>query len=150
MAHATQADVEASLLRSLTAVEITYVDELLDRVERKLLTRIPDLDARLLTDPKFAALVADIEADAVARVFRNPTGMTQESDGTYSYNVNLMVASGLLDVLTSDWVLLGLDQPIQSLAGAMDGYARARYALPPSDQFQNGWPGVGDAAEVIL
>jgi len=139
---ANEQDVVVSLLRPLTVPEQTHVRELLDRVEMKLRTRIPNLVERSRADEVFRANVVMIEAEAVARVFRNPTGKTQESDGSYSYSVNFFVASGLLDVLATDWRTLGLDLGISSICGATDGYAKERYGHHPDVRFQNGWPGV--------
>lgn len=104
MAIGKPADVETSLMRDLTETESQYVDELLERAERLLRARIPDLDQRAEEDQEFALLVADIEAEAVARVLRAPDNgiMRQEGEGNYSYSLNLQVASGLLDILDDD------------------------------------------------
>jgi hypothetical protein len=140
-AIASENDVAISLVHPLTDLEKTYVNELLQRVEMKIRSRIPKLVERVEADEVFRANVVMIEADAVARVFRNPTGKTQESDGSYSYSVNFLVASGLLDVLPTDWRALGLDPKITSISGETDGYAKDRYGHRPDLRFQNGWPG---------
>lgn len=81
----------------------------------------------------------------VARVFRNPDGFKQEDEADYSYRVDTAVASGLLSVSDDEWGLLGVNvSGIASVAGAMDGYAAARYGnARPDLQFQFGWPGGG-------
>ena len=43
MALATQQDVEVSMLRPLSETEMRYLSDLLERAERLLLARIPDL-----------------------------------------------------------------------------------------------------------
>jgi hypothetical protein len=138
-------EVETSLLRPLTTIENQYVAEWLIRAERLLVARLPDLVNRTQSNDEFKALVASIEGEMVARVFRNPDGFKQEDEGNYSYRLDTAVASGLLSVLDKEWEALGIaKRPIMSVAGEMDGYARDRYAnLRPDLQFQYGWPGVG-------
>lgn len=125
MALAQISDVEASLLRSLTTPESQHVGALLERAERILTTRIPDLLDQATADASFRDLVVAVESEAVARVFRNPEGLRQESEGNYMYTVNAAVASGLLTILRDEWQRLGVS-PIGSIAPATDGYARAR------------------------
>lgn len=141
MSLAVQADVEASLLRTLTTQESQHVDALLERVEGILKTRIPDLLDRAAANEDFKALVVAVESEAVARVFRNPEGLRQESEGNYMYTVNAAVSSGLLGILNDEWLRLGVS-PFSSVPMETDGYARARYSYDPSLQFQWGWPGV--------
>lgn len=148
-ALATASDVSAALLRDLTDVEAANVDRLASRIERRIRRRIPDLAARVAADADYKATVVDVEAEAVARVYRNPNGMKQESDGTYSYSVDALVASGILKVTDSDWDELGEYSPVQSLAPAMDGYAQARYGGNPALQFQNAWPATTSMSERI-
>ncbi|WP_378144811.1 Gp19/Gp15/Gp42 family protein [Cnuibacter sp. UC19_7] len=139
---AAKTDVQVSLLRALTPVEDEYADRLLRRVEVMLLVQIPDLNDQVEKDDTLRELVTAIEAEAVARVYRNPTALKQEADGSYSYSINTLVASGLLDVLASDWARLGYGNTgISSSAGAIDGYAKARYNGRPDLWFQSGWPG---------
>ncbi len=141
-AIASSENVEAAMQRELTAAEKQYVDGLLLRAERILVSRLPDLRERAASDPDFSALVADVESEAVARVYRAPEGgvVRQEAEGNYSYSLNMQVASGLLDVLDREWELLGLS-PWGSVAPAVDGYAASRYSgIAPHLQFQYGWP----------
>lgn len=151
MAIATQADVETSLMRSLTETEEQYVDALLDRAERLLRARIPDLLERAATDENFRLVVADIEAEAVARVLRAPDNgiMRQETEGNYTYSLNLQVASGLLDILAGDWAKLGIGQ-VRSVPVETDGYLAGRGArVPPHLRFQFGWGGGDQIAEEV-
>lgn len=151
MSIGTVQDVETSLMRTLTETESLYVYELLDRAERLLVARIPDLLARAIADPDFSALVADIEGEAVARVFRAPDSgvYRQEAEGNYSYALNTMVASGLLDILEGDWRKLGASI-WRSVAPATDGYLSTRSAgVPPQWHFQYGWGGGDQMSEEI-
>lgn len=149
MSLAVQTDVETSLLRTLTTAESQYVAALLERAEGILRARIPDLDTRAASNTSYLALVVGIEAEAVARVFRNPEGFRQESEGNYMYTVNAAVSSGLLDVLEAEWGRLGVGS-VYSIAPKADGYAGARYASSRPDlAFQFGWPAVGDEAEQV-
>lgn len=140
MTYGTKADVEVSMMRELTEAEAQYVDKLLERAERLIGVRVPDLEARVQADPKLALTVADIEAEAVARVLRAPEGgiMRQEGEGNYSYSLNLQVASGLLDILDGEWERLGVSR-LRSVMPETDGYARARHGRPDLN-FQYGWP----------
>lgn len=72
-------------------------------------------------------MVATIEADMVARVFRNPDGLVTEREGLYTYRLDLAVASGHL--LPTDHELFRLRRigPIRSMFPSLDGYAAARY-----------------------
>lgn len=125
MAHAKQTDVETSLMRELTPSESQYVVAMLDRAEALLKARIPDLEEKVAASADYLARVVAITAEAVARVFRNPAGYRQESEGNYSYSLNFQVASGLLDVLDNEWSRLGIGM-LGSLAPTMDGYLATR------------------------
>ncbi len=150
MALATTTDVETSLMRPLTTVEQQYVPGLLDRAEQIISVAVPGALDRAETDAAYEALLIQVEAEMVARVLRNPTGMKNESDGTYSYSIDWSVASGRLKLLDDDLTLLGANYGIGSLAGEMDGYARARYGLlAPQWQFQYGWPGQDSIAGTL-
>ena len=83
MALATQQDVEVSMLRPLSETEMRYLSDLLERAERLLLARIPDLLERVAAGRPPVQLVADIEAEMVARVLRAPDNgiMRQEGRG---------------------------------------------------------------------
>lgn len=125
MALAKPADVEACLLRPLTKAETTYVGVLLERVEAMIRSRV-DLDG-VKAGTNQASLVVHVEAEAVARVFRNPEGRTQEADGQYSYSVSTLVASGLLGLTSRDWELLGVGGGgWATIAPECDGYVKSR------------------------
>jgi hypothetical protein len=133
MSIATPADIETSLLRPLLQREEEYAPALLERAEGILLARIHDLLDRAEHDTTFHDLVAATEAEAVARVLRNPEALRQEAEGNYSYTINYQVASGLLDILDEEWQRLGAVQVAGSIAPATDGYLRTRHIV---DAFQ--------------
>ena len=146
MSLAVSDDVEASLMRPLTAAEGTYVAPLLDRAETIIIARLPDAVAHAGEDSEYHKRVVQVEADMVARVFRNPDGMKNEGDGTYSYAIDWTVASGRLKLLDDDLELLGQRRGVGSLRGELDGYARARMGdVPYSRQFETYWPATGDS-----
>lgn len=133
MSIATPADVETSLLRPLLQREQEYAPALLERAEGILLSRIHNLLDRAERDTTFHDLVAATEAEAVARVLRNPQAIRQESEGNYSYTINYQVASGLLDILDEEWQRLGAIRSVGSIAPITDGYLRSRHIV---DVFQ--------------
>jgi uncharacterized protein YcaQ len=108
MPHAQAADVAALLARELSTEETALVERRLAQVERMLLRRIPDLDGQITAGTIDQDDVADIEAEAVLRLVRNPEGYASESDGTYSYQFNRETASGRLEILAEEWERLGI------------------------------------------
>jgi hypothetical protein len=136
-------DVETSLLRVLTESETTYVAAWLDRAERLILSRVPDLAARVQSKADYGLVVAGVEGEMVARVFRNPEGVRQEDEGNYSIRLDAAVSSGILLVSDTEWESLGVAiNPIKSVVGSMDAYAMARYDdVDVPARFQFDWPG---------
>lgn len=108
MAYATTADVEARLGRPLDASETTIVETRLNDVELLIRSRIPDLDTKVADGTIDVEIVIMIESEAILRLIRNPEGYTAETDGNYSYQISARVASGLIDILASEWALLGV------------------------------------------
>lgn len=143
-------DVQASLMRNLTPAESTYVDTLLTRVHNRIGARLPDLIDRADRDETVGALLVEVEAEAVARVFRADGAIyTSESEGEYSYRLNDAVASAALRVTDDEWARLG--SPLSSVTVETDGYLAARLAgmVPPDRQFQVSWPGRGYPSELL-
>jgi hypothetical protein len=104
----TAADVQAVLGRTLDAAETAMVTRRLEQVERKIVRRIPDLDAKIAAEEIDLADVVDVEAEAVLRLVRNPEGYLSEGDGSYQYQFNRELASGKLEILASEWEILGV------------------------------------------
>lgn len=110
MAFAGVSDVQISLGRPLTEDEQTQAVGLLDRVETRIRARIPTLDDRLADENDLAALLVEVEADAVARVIRNPSGYIQEQDGDYMYTRDRSLATGALNLTNAEWARLGISK----------------------------------------
>lgn len=144
-------DVKNALRRDFRGDEESHVSSLLAKAENLIRVRYRRLDELTLDEVVFD-LVRNIEAEAVARVLRADDGgiYRSETEDGYSYQLNYMVASGLLDILEKDWKNLAQatgSGRFRTVAPATDGYAAARYrswgpniALPPDRQFQYGWP----------
>lgn len=155
MSVATVHDVETSLMRPLTETESEYAQSLLARAENLLRVRIPDLSDRAEKDEQFRALVAQVEGESLARVFRAGEAgagiYSSESEDGYSYSLNFKVASGLLDILPEEWARLLGSGGFRSVAPATDGYAQVRYAhLRPDLWFQYRWPAQDQLSERLL
>jgi len=108
MAYATPEDVEVRFMRPLDEDEKRVVAARLEDAELLLRSRIPDLDEKVTAGMLDQALVVMVEAEMVLRLIRNPDGLVQETDGSYSYSTSQKVASGLLEVLPREWTLLGV------------------------------------------
>lgn len=141
-------DVKSALRRDFRGDEESHVSSLLAKAENLIRVRYRRLDELTLDEVVFD-LVRNIEAEAVARVLRADDGgiYRSETEDGYSYQLNYMVASGLLDILEKDWKALAQatgSGRFRTVAPATDGYAAARYsgrgAAGPW-QFQYGWPG---------
>jgi hypothetical protein len=106
MAYAITDDVAVSLGRSLTSEETDVAWGLLERAELLILRRIPDLAARIAADATLQDVVVMVEADAVARVLRNPSGVWQERIDDYSYTRDRSISSGMLYISDDEWDML--------------------------------------------
>lgn len=141
-------DVKSALRRDFRGDEESHVSSLLAKAENLIRIRYRRLDELTLDEVVFD-LVRNIEAEAVARVLRADDGgiYRSETEDGYSYQLNYMVASGLLDILEKDWQNLARATGtgrFRTVAPATDGYAAARYsgrAAAGPWQFQYGWPG---------
>ncbi|MBM7771234.1 MULTISPECIES: Gp19/Gp15/Gp42 family protein [Actinokineospora] len=109
MTYANPDDVRARLGRPLTDPERELAAVLLGDAETKIRAHLPDLDARVTTGRIHRDVVVMIEADAVARVLRNPGGYTSETAGDYSYTVDARAAAGYLTIPDTDWRDLGVN-----------------------------------------
>ena len=103
MTYATTSDVATSLVRALTTDEATCATGLLARAETLILRRIPDLATRITTDDSLEDVVVAVEADAVARVLRNPGGVWQERVDDYSYTRDRAISTGELYISDDEW-----------------------------------------------
>lgn len=125
-------DVRSALRRDFRGDEESHVSSLLEKAENLIRVRYRRLDELTLDEVVFD-LVRNIEAEAVARVLRADDGgiYRSETEDGYSYQLNYMVASGLLDILEKDWKNLAQatgSGRFRTVAPATDGYAAARYS----------------------
>lgn len=156
---ASAEDVKSALRRDFRGDEGSHVSSLLAKAENLIRVRYRRLDELTLDEIVFD-LVRNIEAEAVARVLRADDGgiYKSETEDGYSYQLNYMVASGLLDILEKDWQNLARATGTgryRTVAPATDGYAAARYrswgpniSLSPDRQFQYSWPAQDSFSEI--
>lgn len=108
MPYAALTDVTSRLGRGLTPELEQMVEVRLEDAEREILHRIPDLDEQITNGSIAVEDVIRVEAEAVLRLARNPDGYQQETDGNYSYMMFQEIASGVLEITTREWALLGV------------------------------------------
>lgn len=106
--YADNVDVETSLGRSLSTEQAIRAPGLLQRVETRIVRRIPDLAEQVSADPTLGDVVAEIEADVVARFLRNPEGYLQEQDGDYLYIRDRAMPSSRMELTEDEWSRLGV------------------------------------------
>lgn len=92
MTYASIKNIETALTRELTAQETQYAPALLAQAEQLVSDRVPSLDNLCASDADFAATVAQIEAEAAARVYR----AHRVGEGTGSYRMNIDMAAQIL------------------------------------------------------
>lgn len=160
MSIATVNDVELALRRPISEGDARTVEKLLDRVELRIKARWRNLSELVALDSVARGIVAQVEAESVARVLRDESGglYKSETEDGYRYELNFLAASARLDVLRSDMDELArvLDGGrYRSVGPVTDGYAAQRYGgagtreVPPPWSFQYGWPGRGSWSESI-
>lgn len=160
MSIATVNDVEVALRRPIAEGDARVVEKLLDRVELRIRARWRNLSELVALDSVARGIVAQVEAESVARVLRDESGglYKSETEDGYRYELNFLAASARLDVLRSDMDELArvLDGGrYRSVGPVTDGYAAQRYGgpgareVPPPLAFQYGWPGRGSWSESI-
>ncbi len=140
MAYATVDDVEDRLGRELDDAEARIVNTRLNDAELLIRARLPDLDARVTSGRLDVMTVRMIEAEAVLRLVRNPSGFASESDGSYSYTLSEAVASGRLAILADEWSLLGIRRGAYVIRPLLrPAFDPSR--LPPGRSDFEGWRG---------
>lgn len=111
---ATQDDLVARSLRTLSTQEETVGTTLLGDAWNVVTTEIPSVAGRL-TDPAFSALVVQIECAMVLRVLNNPTGLLSETIDDYTWRRDQAVSTGLLYLADAERALL------DTVGGVSDG-----------------------------
>lgn len=109
MTYATVDDVAAELGRPTPTDDVTVSQwtRWLQRAENKIRGRIPDLAARVATEPSLEGRVVDVESAAVARKVLNPEGLRQSTraidDGSITKVVDSSRSVGEVTILDSEW-----------------------------------------------
>lgn len=123
MSYTTVQDVEAEWNQQVPDGSLVHVQWLIDKAERLLARRIPDLAARIADERLTQADVVDVVCSMVLRVLRNPTGFRSESAGDYSYSADSASASGRIELLPSERRLL--------VGGQGGAFTITPYVWPP-------------------
>lgn len=123
MAYASAGDV-----RDLMEPDVGTV---LSSVEAIIKSRIPDLDERVAASADYRARVVAVESAAAARVMRNPSGLQQEAESSYSYSMSARAASGYVMITDEEWSWLGVGAGIKTVAPAV--------SVPNVDDDVFGW-----------
>lgn len=110
MAYAEPSDVAARLGRELTEAEQGQAFALLDDIEAIIRLRVTNLDERAGDDLFLPVLIA-VEVKAVRRVFLNPSGIRQHSEGVDDFQqsdtFDTAISGSDLYVSDAEWALLG-------------------------------------------
>ena len=129
MAFATLQDVKDRYHEDLDETLELLVNTRLADAELILKSRIPDLVEQVDEETISLAVVKMVESEMVLRLIRNPEGYSQESDGNYSYAIYQQVSSGRLEVLDSEWTLLG----VKASTGVLQPWLAPAGSLYPAD-----------------
>ena len=106
--YATVEDVATELGREIDAdgIEARQVRRWLDKAERMIRARVPELDEWAL-DGDYSATVNDVEVAAVARKALNPEGlrsvMTQVDDANVQQTIDATRSPGEITILPDEW-----------------------------------------------
>lgn len=99
--------VTASYEAVIPSTKFEWVNTLIDKAVRQLLSIIPDIPDRITAGTLDSDLVTDKVVDAVLRVVRNPAGFDSEGEGDYNYKLRPTVASGDIWYPEKDLIQLG-------------------------------------------
>lgn len=81
------------------------------RIKRRMTAAGRDLAAEAAADADFKADVIEVEAEAVARVLRNPDGLKSEGIDDYQKSRDKSLSDGQLRITAKEWGQLGLRPP---------------------------------------
>lgn len=100
--------IQAVVGRDLDPDEVERALILSEDARAMIQVRIPDVEERAKVSAPYGRTYAMIVAKAAARVLQAPNGglYKYETEGTYTYSINSDVASGVLEILPSEWALL--------------------------------------------
>lgn len=88
--------------RPLSTAEEQQVTVLLEEASAKLRRAIPNLDTRIGTGEVDAVLARAVVTNAVLRVLKNPSGVTQQSAGPETASWSGVRATGEVTITASD------------------------------------------------
>ena len=107
MITATVSDVAARLGRPISDPdEVTQVTAWLSDAETLIVSRIPDIEARIVAGNPSPQVVVMGQANAVVRKVRNPDGKQNERIDDYSYGYSAEAARGELYLTADEGALL--------------------------------------------
>lgn len=105
--YGTVQQVGIELGRTIVSPETEQVQQWLDRVQRMIKDRIPDLDFKVASGQILLDTVADVEVAAVVRKALNPRGFRSIShhvdDATLQQTIDQSQSDGVLRILDSEW-----------------------------------------------
>jgi hypothetical protein len=104
--YTSVSDVELEWNQSVPAASLGHVVRLIQRAERIIARKVPNLAARITAGTTTSEDVRDVVAAMVVRVLRNPDGKQSESAGDYSYQLASGAAGGRLFVAGDELTLL--------------------------------------------
>lgn len=91
-----------------TRVASTKLADVERRIRKRMVAAGKDFDALIASDDDFKADVIEVEAEAVARILRNPDGLRQEGLENYQSVRDKSISDGQLRVTAEEWAQLGL------------------------------------------
>lgn len=80
---------------------------LLDDISAVIRQKIPTIEARVMSGIVLPEVLKLVVCTAVLRVLKNPDGYRTTTEGQVSYTMDGRVSTGYLDLLDSEWQLLG-------------------------------------------
>lgn len=120
---ATVSDVNNAYEGDISTEQTDWVQALIDRAERRLLSKVRSIPSRVESGKLEQADVVDVVVSAVLRVFRNPEGASMEMEGNYSIQLRADVAGGSL--------FFTADELAQVRGGSSVGYPGAIQSRVP-------------------
>lgn len=80
--------------------------KLIDKAEQRVLSRLPNIQARIDAGLTTRGALAGVVEDMVLRVVRNPDGKKSETIDDYSWTLDPQVSSGMLYLSDEEMLLL--------------------------------------------
>lgn len=105
MAYVQLSDVATEVGRAIESPEAEQVQAWINRVEARILARIPDVNDRIVTEGEYATVLRGVVVDVVARKVRNPDGFRSERIDDYYYDRGTQPTD--LTMTDAEWAELG-------------------------------------------